>query len=415
MRGREFGVPEVLRKDEGVGVYSLRVPAVVLGLVVSCLAVVLWLAPAFASPNGVVISELRFRGPEGANDEFVEIKNTSTSPVDISGYRLQGCASSSGAASDRVAVPANTTLQPDQYYLFTNSSATGGYSGAAPGDRTYTTGFSDTAGSQSGARLVDSTGAPIDGVGLPASPCREGTGLDFPTANGPSTAFERKPLGANDQDTDDNAADFEGPKAGNPQNSGGDTAACSDGVDNDNDGKIDFEDANPNPSEGVFVGYVRDRQAYQPGDVVRINGEVSEKFGQTQINETVNQEPAKTGTAPVPTPFAIDEARAEGQEAPARPYYESLEGMRVGLDTGVANSGGTNKFGELFLTPGPEKDRVFRDEVVAALIAADSDAGAGDPDNPYRDPDGSTTEVNGDLFDTVSGTVGPLAYGFENY
>lgn len=43
---------------------------------------------ALASPNGLVISEFRFRGPAGAGDEFVELKNTSTNPVEISGYRL---------------------------------------------------------------------------------------------------------------------------------------------------------------------------------------------------------------------------------------------------------------------------------------------------------------------------------------
>ena len=488
--------------------YGLRVPAIASGLVLSLVILTMSLAPALASPNGIVVSELRFRGPSGANDEFVELRNTATNPVDISGYRLQGCAATGGAASDRVTVPANTTLQPGQYYLFANS-ASGGYSGAAPGDRTYTTGFSDTANSQSGARIVDAGGAPIDGVGLPASPCREGAGINFPTVTGPDTAFERRPLGVNDQDTDDNAADFEGPKAGNPQNSGGitsPTSACSDGADNDGDGKVDFGGANPDPgcssasdndeadppaptitkisavqgpgasspvsgqtvtiegvvtgiddeigasfgdnntirrfpedagifvqeetadqdadpdtSEGVFVGYVDGgtdplgRRKFEPGDVVRVNGQVAEKFGQTQINETIRQEPTETGTAPVPAPVAIDEARAEGQDAGTRPYYESLEGMRVGLDVGVANSGGTNKFGELFLTPGPDRDRVFRDEGVPALIAADSDAGAGNPDNPYRDPDGSTTRVNGDLFDTANGTVGPLAFGFENY
>ncbi len=52
--------------------YGLRVPAVVLGLVLSLAALLFSLAPALASPNGVVISELRTRGPAGGNDEFVE-------------------------------------------------------------------------------------------------------------------------------------------------------------------------------------------------------------------------------------------------------------------------------------------------------------------------------------------------------
>lgn len=417
--------------------------------------------PAAASPNGVVISEFRFRGPAGGNDEFVELQNTSQADVDVSGYKLQGCASSSGAASDRTTVPDGTVLKAGQHYLFTNSGS-GGYSGTVAGDRTYSTGFTDLqATNQSGARLVSASGATIDGVGSPSSPCREGTGLITPATNG-DNSFERKNNGA--QDTNDNAADFEGPKPGNPQNSGtvtppppaitrihdlqgagaespisGRTVTIEGvvtGVDDeigasfgDNNTIRRFpEDAgifvqeetsdadnDPNTSEGVFVGFVRDRDAYAPGDVVRVNGQVREKFGQTIVSETFDREPEKVGAAPVPEPALIDASRAEGQDAQGRPYYETLEGMRVELDVGVANSGGTNKFGELFMTPGTEKDRVFRTEAEPGLIATDADAGAGDPDNPYRDPDGSTTEVEADLFDTVSGTVGPMAFAFENY
>jgi predicted extracellular nuclease len=89
--------------------------------------------------------------------------------------------------------------------------------------------------------------------------------------------------------------------------------------------------------------------------------------------------------------------------------------MNVRLATGTANSGGTNKFGELFMTPGAEKNRVFRTDTEPALIATDADAGAGDPSNPYLDPDGSTTTVEADLFDTVTGAVGPMVFAFENY
>ena len=140
----------------------------------------------------------------GGNDEFVELQNSSRSDADVSGYRLQGCASSSGAASDRATIRDGTVLKPGQHYLFTNSSS-GGYSGTVTGDRTYSTGFTDLqASNQSGARLLSASGATIDGVGSPVSPCREGTGLATPTANA-DNSFERKDNGA--QDTNDNAAD----------------------------------------------------------------------------------------------------------------------------------------------------------------------------------------------------------------
>ena len=133
------------------------------------------------------------------------------------------------------------------------------------------------------------------------------------------------------------------------------------------------------------------------------------------VSETVNREPEKVGSAPVPAPVGIDASRADNQDPASRPYYESLEGMRVTLAAGTANSGGTNKFGELFMTPGTEKDRVFRTDTEPALIATDADAGAGDPSNPYLDPDGSTTTVEADLFDTVTGATGPMLFAFENY
>ncbi|MGI8910052.1 MAG: lamin tail domain-containing protein [Rubrobacteraceae bacterium] len=432
-------------------------------LPLTMLLVLLAVAPAGmagASPNGVVISELRARGPAGGNDEFVELFNTSASDVDVSGYRLQGCASSGGAASDRTTVLDGTVLEPGQHYLFTNSGS-GGYSGSVPGDRTYSTGFTDFQTSNaSGARIVDASGAVIDGAGSPNSPCREGAGITTPTTNG-DNSFERKDGGR--QDTDDNAADFTGPKAGNSQNLGGgggepepeiteihdvqgsgassplagqpvtvegvvtgidDEIGASFGPNNTirrfpEDAGIFIQeepaDADPDTSEGVFVGFVRERDDYQPGDVVRINGQVREKFGMTIVSEAFGEEPEKIGTAPVLEPIEIDAARAEGQDPTARPYYETLEGMRVRLATGTANSGGTNKFGELFMTPGAEQDRVFRADTEPALIATDADAGAGDPDNPYRDPDGSTTEVDADLFDTVSGAVGPMLFAFENY
>lgn len=174
-------------------------------------------------------------------------------------------------------------------------------------------------------------------------------------------------------------------------------------------------DDDPETSEGIFIGFVRNRGDYPPGTVVRIEGQVREKFGFTIIAEERDQEPEIVGEASVPEPVEIDLSRAETQDPETRAYYETLEGMRVRLAKGTANSGGTNKFGELFLTPGEERDRVFRTEEAPALIATDADAGAGDPNNPLRDPDGSTTEVEADLFDRVEGVVGPLAFSFDNF
>jgi len=62
-------------------------------------------ALAFASPSGVVISGFQTRGPAGGNDEYVEIRNATAANVDISGWKLQGCAAGTpGNASNRATV-----------------------------------------------------------------------------------------------------------------------------------------------------------------------------------------------------------------------------------------------------------------------------------------------------------------------
>lgn len=62
----------------------------VLGLAL-LLATLAGAAPAVASTSGVVISEFRFRGPVGGNDEYVELVNAGASSVNIGGWRVQGC------------------------------------------------------------------------------------------------------------------------------------------------------------------------------------------------------------------------------------------------------------------------------------------------------------------------------------
>jgi len=191
--------------------------AAVLSVALACAGSVL------ASASGVVISEFRFRGPLGGNDEYVELVNAGSAAVDVSNWKLQGCSSTTGAASDRTTVPAGVVLQAGEHYLFVNNNASGGYSGTVAGDKTYGTGFTDGAG----ARIVNAAGTVVDGVGgnlIGGTQCREGTGISgMPTTNG-DQSYER--IGGT-QDTDDNANDFTGPKPGNPQNHAAADAAPS--------------------------------------------------------------------------------------------------------------------------------------------------------------------------------------------
>src|SRR5436190_9379805 len=107
----------------------------VIGVCVS-LALINTTAPASAVSTSVVISEFRTRGPQGGNDEFVELYNVSSSPVAIGGWKINGSNNSAGT-STRVTITAGVTLQPGCFYLLTNSGASG-YSGSVPGHQTYT-------------------------------------------------------------------------------------------------------------------------------------------------------------------------------------------------------------------------------------------------------------------------------------
>ena len=174
--------------------------------------------------NEIVISEFRVRGPAGGDDdEFVELRNKSAGPVEISGWLLQGCAAGTpGNPSNRATVGEDVTLAAGASYLFANTgTATApGYSGTVDADQEYGTGITDFAANNfAGIRIVDASGTVRDGVGAPQSPCREGTGFTTPTANS-NSSFER--LGGT-TDTNNNVADFQARTPSDPQNSGGNT------------------------------------------------------------------------------------------------------------------------------------------------------------------------------------------------
>lgn len=165
-------------------------------------------------PAPVRISEVRLRGPNGANDEFVEIRNTGTAAVDISGWRLEGCTATTGTASSRATVPGSTTLAAGGYYLFARNTY---FSGSVTPDATFSAAVADGGG----VRITNAGGAFVDGVAAAdatTSVCREGSGLTFPTAN-QNVSFHRDAGGA--ADSDDNATDFTGPSTSTPTNAAG--------------------------------------------------------------------------------------------------------------------------------------------------------------------------------------------------
>jgi hypothetical protein len=121
----------------------------------------------------LLISEFMFRGPNGANDEFVELYNPGPTPVEVGGYRLNG-SNSAGATSTRATITAGRIIPPHGHYLLVNSSA--GAPVISLADQTYGTGITDDGGVALFAPSPDDM--IIDQVGLSAgSAFREGTPL----------------------------------------------------------------------------------------------------------------------------------------------------------------------------------------------------------------------------------------------
>ena len=184
-------------------------------------------APAGA--GDLNISEFRFRGPGGANDEYVEVYNNNESPLTVT--TVDGSAGYAIAASDgtiRCTIPSGTSIPARGHYLCTDSVAYG-LGGNATGDATFTTDIPDnsgvalfntaTAASFSTATRLDAAGFVTEANTL----YREGAGIPSinPTFNidhafyrdtcgkgGSTTTLGVCPTGGFPKDTGDNVADF---------------------------------------------------------------------------------------------------------------------------------------------------------------------------------------------------------------
>lgn len=169
-----------------------------------------------------IISQFRTRGPQGGNDEFVEIFNPSAYDIDISGWTLRA-SNASGTVGIRATVPQGTVMGPRTFYLFVNT-ANNGYSGLVEGDVSYTTGITD----DGGLALVDAQGNVVDAVGMSTgSAYLEGLPLTKTSSN-LDQAYLRKTLACGpDWDFDNNAEDFDYVMEPTPRNSKSCRPACA--------------------------------------------------------------------------------------------------------------------------------------------------------------------------------------------
>src|SRR5258705_5156520 len=170
---------------------------------------------------GLVISEFRLRGPNGANDEFVEIYNgtgadhTVTATGTGTGY---GVAASDGVL--RCSIPNGTIIPNKGHYLCTNSvgysmnSYPAGNGTFSTADATYAADIPDNAGIALFSTNVPgefTLGTRIDAVGSTSEAntlYKEGTGYPALTPFSIEYSFYRNLISGLPRDTNNNASDF---------------------------------------------------------------------------------------------------------------------------------------------------------------------------------------------------------------
>ena len=188
-----------------------------------------------ATAGQLVISEFRVRGPNGANDEFIEIFNNSGADHTVDALSGSGYGVAASDGTTRCSIPNGTVIPNRGHYLCVNSvgyslaSYPAGNGTTATGDATYTTDIPDNAGialfnNNSGggsyvlANRLDAVGSTSEANTL----YKEGTGYPALTPfsidysfyrdncgkGGSITTFGPCPTGGNVKDTNNNAADF---------------------------------------------------------------------------------------------------------------------------------------------------------------------------------------------------------------
>jgi hypothetical protein len=200
-----------------------------------CLAAVglCMLAAHTALADPLVISEFRVRGPNGANDEFVEVYNTTNASHTVAASSGTGYAVAASDGVVRFTIPNGTVIPAHGHYLGVNSvgyslaSYPAGNGATATSDATWTTDIPDNAGialfttdvtaNFSVATRMDAVGSTSEANTL----YKEGTGYPALTPFSIDYAFYRDQCGKGGSitttgpcptgavaDTGNNAADF---------------------------------------------------------------------------------------------------------------------------------------------------------------------------------------------------------------
>ncbi|MEW6555867.1 MAG: lamin tail domain-containing protein [Elusimicrobiota bacterium] len=169
--------------------------------------------PDTTPADHIVISRLAVNSTPG---ESVELFNPTDSSIDISNWVVQYQTGGGGSWSNKITIPAGTSINSKRYYLI---AAADTIEGVAVDIKTATSlGFSDSSGH---VRITDNLSIEIDKIGYGSAVDPEGAAVSAP---GSGNCLVREPddtINGNSQDTDNNFNDFTVKSAGDrsPRNS----------------------------------------------------------------------------------------------------------------------------------------------------------------------------------------------------
>ena len=180
-----------------------------------------------SAANHIVISEVQIIGDD-VDDEFVELYNPTSDPVDLTGWRLTK--KNAGGTQSNLISSFDESIPAFGYYLIAKNE----YDGSVTPDRFYSASSSAITANNTIILYSDSGTTVVDKVGFGSNVAdfETATYSANPAANG---SIERKALASstditmafggedeikgNSDDTDNNDADFVTQSASNPQNS----------------------------------------------------------------------------------------------------------------------------------------------------------------------------------------------------
>jgi uncharacterized protein len=449
----------------------------VVGFMVAVAAIGLTSHAGAVSPDVVISQVYGGGGNSGATlkNDFIELFNRGTSPVDVSGWSVQ-YASSAGSTWQRTNLTG--VIQPGHYYLIQEAQGAGGTVDLPTPDATGAIPMSGTSG-----KVALVTNQTLLTCGATPGNCFPNTDIrDFVGYGGSANNFEGTgptPTLSNTTaalrsadgcvDTDDNASDF-ATGAPNPRNSAappktncdeppppdpdpvpiyeiqgtGDTSPVN-GTEQATTGIVTVVvsngffmqdgagDGDPATSDGIFVFTGSSlARTVAPGDTVEVIGTVQEFRSSSRPRDLPLTEFSSvsdleiTGTAAVPAPTTISDRPDEVISPDGIQTFERLEGMRVSVAAPTV-TGATNSFGEfVVVASGDSSNTTANGNIIVRDLPGD--AVDYNPerimiDDEAREPggSGSGTRINspqvqvkvGD--DATGDIVGALDYQFSNY